>query len=66
MEGSGQGDDAYSRAACMMILGLMPSEGLDEAIDTLKSMFDFYATPPQNALPSPRVIEMDAVVTSVE
>ena len=50
----------------MIILGLMPSEGLDEAIDTLKDMFDFYATPQQSVLPPPRIIEMDALVTSVE
>ena len=66
LEGYGQGEEARLRMACMMILGVMPSEGLDEAIDALKDMFEFYASPPVNALPSPRVIEMDALVTSID
>ncbi len=51
---------------CMMILGVMPSEGLGEALDTLKDLFEFYATPPERMLPSPQLMEMDALVTSVE
>lgn len=50
----------------MVILGLIPSEGMDEALDTLKELFQFYAIPPEKMLPSPQVMEIDALVTSVE
>ena len=52
--------------ACMIILGLMPSEGLGEALDTMKDLFEFYAVVPENVLPTPQVMELDATVTSVE
>ena len=66
VEGSGQGEDARTRAACMVILGVMPSEGLEEAVDTLKDMYQFYACPPDRVLPAPIVFEMNAVVTSAK
>ena len=52
--------------ACMMILGVMPSEGLGDALDALKDLFEFYTVPPERMLPSPQLMEMDALVTSVE
>ena len=51
---------------CMVILGLMPSEGLGEAYETLKDLFQFYAVTPEKVLPSPQVMELDATVTAVE
>jgi hypothetical protein len=66
VEGQGQGEEARARMVCMMILGVMPSEGLGEALDTLKDLFEFYAAPPERMLPSPQLMEMDALVTSVE
>lgn len=66
VEGQGQGEEARVRMACMMILGVMPSEGLEETLDTLKDLFGFYAVPPERALPSPQVMELEAIVTSVE
>lgn len=50
----------------MMIIGFMPSEGLDEVADTLKEMYEFYAIPPAKSLPSAHSSEMNGLVASIE
>ncbi len=66
LEGYGKGEDAYTRATCMIIVGLMPPQGLGETIDTLKDICQFYADPPARRLPSPKVFETNALITSIE
>lgn len=66
MGGVGQGEESYARAAGMIILGLMPPEGLEEAIDTLKEMYEFYAYPPERVLPVPKIIDVASLVTPTE
>lgn len=66
IEGSGQGEDAYTRAACMAILAFMPSEGLEEMVDTMKDIYHFYAYPPDRVLPLPQVVDITVRASSIE
>ena len=66
MEGSGWGEDAYTRAACMALLAFMPSEGLMEVVDTLKGMYQFYAYTPDRELPAPQLMDVLVLASSTE
>ena len=64
IEGSGQGQDAYAKAVCMALVAFMPSEGLEELVDTLKELYQFYSFPPERVLPPPRVVDVAMLPSS--
>ena len=46
------------RKEIINIVNSMPDEGLNETLETIKEIYDFYANPPEPILPKPRIIKV--------
>ena len=64
IEGSGQGQDAYAKAVCMALVAFMPPEGLEELVETLKELYQFYSFTPERVLPLPHVVDVAMLPSS--
>ena len=54
------------RVACMFLMGVMPLTGVQEAVGTLKDIFEFHAYPPTSALPDATEFETAVTITAIE